>query len=310
MARFHTPSLALPTPDLTSRTAQRLLMPSLLALMLLLPLLLFTGGVGVRQGKGTNVVVNEVYLDTSPHAEWVELLNTTPKSISLTGWQLTNQHGAVARLSGQLAPGILTVVSPEVGGWNPGGDVVTLLSSDNQIIDSLGWGKIAALTNTPILQSAKAGRSLTRNPQGLDSDTTADWIMTQPSPGTQSPVSLSVGLHRILFAATNYISFMAGLLLWASFLLIGLSARRFEALTGQRAYWMAMVIAPVGIVIYNAIQSYAFFTAGAMSNCSRGLAFGACQQGWAFTPLLLSAIAMAYVSYRFYTIAHRILDLK
>jgi hypothetical protein len=70
-----------------------------------------------------------------------------------------------------------------------------------------------------------------------------------------------------------------------------------------------MIVAPVGIVVDNIIQSYAYFTAGRMTECKTGLGFSVCQQGWAFTALLLSAMAMAYVVYRFYGIARRILEV-
>ena len=297
MNRLRSPSF------LASLRTQGWLVPGLIVVLGIVPLVLFVAGVGVRKGLATPVVINEVYPNAQAAQGWLELYNATGSLRTLTGYTIGNSRGIVARLDAEIAPGALLVVRPDVGGWNPKGDAAVLRDPKGKVVDSIAWG-----TNTRLNVPNK--QAITRNPQGLDSNTNADWRGAPPSAGVQSPASLSVGLHRVLFAATNYISVIAGFLLWGAFLLIGLIARRFETLTGQRAFWLAMVIAPVGIVIYNAIQAYAFFTVGNMTDCSRGLNFALCQQGWAFVPLLLSGAAMVYVVYRFYGLAHQILDLK
>ena len=270
-------------------------------------------GAPVVGRDGTQLgTVNEVYLDATPGKQWVELLNTTDKPIDLNGWRLRNSKGDIARLGDiTLQPGKLQVVRPQVGGWKPTGDAVVLVNAQGKTADGLSWNTVALQGIPKFARPIKAGTSLTRNPQGMDTDAGADWqLLNRPSEGTQSPASLGTGLYRVLFAATNYISLIAGILLWAAFLLIGLIARRFETLTGQRSYWVAMLVAPLGIIIYNFIQSYAFFTAGRMTDCTTGKTFATCQQGYAFVPLMLSGIAMVYVVYRFYGIARDILDLK
>ncbi|GAC1360765.1 MAG: hypothetical protein NVSMB42_20380 [Herpetosiphon sp.] len=311
MSRLHVPSLPVRLPALPRLFSSSNLLNVGLFLAVVLPLVLFAAGVGVRKGKGTPVVVNQVFVDADPRHEWIELLNTTTSGIDVEGWTVASRHGGVARLHGQLEPGVLTVVHPEVGGWQPTSDRVVLRTASDTLVDGVGWGDVGAQAGIPLVKLPfGAGKALIRNPQGLDSGTADDWWVTRPSPAVQSPASLGIGLHRMLFAATNYIAVIGGLLLWGAFLLIGLIARRFETLTGQRAYWPAMVVAPVGIVIYNAIQAYAFFTAGRMTDCRQGLWLSACQQGYAFTALLLSSAAMAVVVYRFYHIARQILDLR
>jgi hypothetical protein len=302
-------------PTLAQLRSADLLIPLMLGLAFVLPLALAFAGVGMRSDKGTALVINEAFVNpgADQSGTWVELYNTTDEPIVVDGWTIGTVGGTVQTLSGTVDPqSYLVVKAPKA--WSADADAVILSSADRTIVDDVHWG--AAPAESPIKSwGASATRgpapnaSLVRNIQGFDSDTAKDWLQTIPTPNQQSPVSLNRGIYRILFDITNYVSLIAGFLLWGAFILIGLIAKRFEMLTGQRSYWMAMVIAPIGIVIYNLIQSYSFFTAGKMTECKTGLSFAACQQGWAFVPLFLSAVAMAYVVYHFYGIARRILEV-
>ncbi|HEX6293249.1 MAG TPA: lamin tail domain-containing protein [Herpetosiphonaceae bacterium] len=304
-------------PSLERLRSADLLIPLILCLAFVLPLLLAFLGVGIRTDKETALVLNEVFVLPQKGAEaWVELYNNTDEPIAIDGWRLGTASDDVATLEGTVAPHAYRVIKTP-GAWNEKSDAVILYGVDGSQVDHVYWGP--APEKSPIVgwsktgagaaSAPKPGAALVRNPQGLDSDTAKDWRGARPSPNGQSPVSLSTGTYRLLFDITNYVSLIAGFLLWGAFILIGLIARRFEMLTGQRSFWIAMVVAPIGIVIYNIIQSYAFFTAGVMSECKTGLGFSACQQGWAFTALCISAMAMAYVVYRFYGIARRILEV-
>jgi hypothetical protein len=301
-------------PSLERLRSADLLIPLILCLALVLPLLLAFLGVGIRTSVETPLVINEIAVLPQPGAEaWVELYNNTDEPIAIDGWRLSTASGDVKTLEGSIEPRALHVVKAP-SAWNDKSDAVILYGVDGSQIDEIHWG--AAPKQSRIISweksavaAPKAGGALVRNPQGFDSNTTKDWLPTRPSPNSQSPASLSAGTYRILFDITNYVSLIAGFLLWGSFILIGLIARRFEMLTGQRSFWSAMTIAPIGIVVYNIIQSYAFFTAGKMTECKTGLGFSVCQQGWAFTALFISALGMAYVVYRFYGIARRILEV-
>lgn len=294
-------------PSLERLRSADLLIPLALILAFVLPLLLAFAGVGIRSDLGHPLVINEIAVTPKDPAAgaWVELYNNTDEPISIEGWKLSTATNDVAALDGSVPPrGFRVIKIPSV--WNGQSDAVILREGVyGNVIDDVHWG--AEPAKTPILnwketatKAPAVGSALIRNPQGLDSDTNQDWRPAKPSPNSQSPASLSVGMYRFLTDATNYVSLIAGFLLWGAFILIGLIAKRFEVLTGQRSFWMAMIIAPIGIVVYNIIQSYAFFTAGIMTPI---------QQAWAFSALLLSALAMAYVVYRFYGIARRILEV-
>lgn len=283
-----------------------LFIPIILSLAFVLPLVLAFLGVGIRRDKGTPLVINEAFVNPKdPQAgAWVELYNTSDEPISVDGWKLSTATNDVQALQGTVAPhSYMLVKTPSA--WNAQADAVILRHVDNDKVDYVQWGPAPAKNplndwSRTAVKAPAPNSALVRNPQGFDSDTNKDWRPVKPSPNTQSPASLNTGLYRLLFDITNYVSLMAGFLLWGAFILIGLIAKRFEMLTGQRAYWSAMIVAPIGIVVYNSIQSYAFFTAGIMTPN---------QQLWAFSALFISAAAMAYVVYRFYGIARRILEV-
>ncbi len=307
--------IAVSWPSLARLRSADLFVPLILALAVALPLLLALLGVGIRRDRGTPLVLNEVFVNPADpqSGAWVELYNKTDEAITIDGWRLSTATTDVAVLQGSVPPGGYLVVRAPAA-WNPESDAVILRAADGNQLDTVHWGPAPA--QSPILgwettaaRPPAPDKALTRNPQGLDSDTPKDWLVTQPSPQTRSPASLSVPMYRLLFDITNYVSLIAGFILWSAFFLMGLIARRFELLTGQRSFWAAMLVAPIGIVIYNLIQSYAFFTAGRMTECKTGLAFSVCQQGWAFTALFVSAAAMAIVVQRFYRIAQRILEV-
>lgn len=308
-------SVPLSVPSLERLRSADLFIPLILGLALVLPLVLAFWGVGIRRDLQRPIVINEIMVTPKdPQAgAWIELYNNSDEPIAIDGWRLSTASGDVLTLQGSVQPKSYQVIKTPVA-WKADSDAVILRGVDGNQLDSVHWGPQPA--KSPIIdwkQTAVSppapGASLVRNPQGLDSDTQKDWRPARPTPNSQSPASLSVGLYRLLFDITNYVSLIAGFLLWGSFILIGLIAKRFEMLTGQRSFWIAMIVAPIGIVIYNAIQSYAFFTAGAMTECKTGLSFSACQQGWGFTPLLISGLAMIFVVYRFYGIARRILEV-
>lgn len=313
-------SLPFVIPSLERLRSADLFIPLILCLAFVLPLLLAFAGVGIRRDLKRPLVLNEVFVTPKdPQAgAWVELYNNTDAPITIDGWRLSTATGDVATLDGRVAPRSYRVIQTP-SAWNAKSDAVILRSVDGDKVDYVQWGPAPKVNPIPEWDASKVaapapGAALGRNPQGFDSDTTQDWRPVKPSMNAQSPASLNVGTYRLLFDITNYVSLMAGFLLWGAFILIGLIAKRFEMLTGQRSFWIAMIIAPIGIVIYNAIQSYAFFTVGAMSTCRPpeggiSLTFSGCQQGWAFTALFISAAAMAYVVYRFYGIARRILEV-
>jgi uncharacterized protein YukJ len=76
----------------------------------------------------------------SPEKEWVYLLNTSDRSLSLDGWQLADKQKAKMPLSGTLDAGeILKVdIAPPVVLSNQGG-IITVLNSDGLKVDGVSY---------------------------------------------------------------------------------------------------------------------------------------------------------------------------
>ena len=285
-------------------------------LVIFLPLVLFATGAGIRHGLGTPVVINEILVVPAERgAPWVELYNSIDRPVSLKDWRIASTTRELVTLDGTIDPHSFRVVRVPPGSWRPEGDAAMLRGPAGADVDAIGWGALGT-TGLPLAtdQQVRPGVALVRNPQGFDSNSAQDFVEAPPTPGGPSPASLSPALYRVLFDATNYVSLSAGFLLWGALVLIGLVARRFELLTGERTFWTIMMAEPIGIVIYNVIQAHAFFQRGIMTTCRTPaggwtLQFAQCEQGWAFTALFASAVAMVYIVSRFHAIARRLLEV-
>lgn len=165
------------------------------------------------------VVINEVYYD-HPGAdagyEFVELWNTSPVSVDLTGYRLQAGDGAGPSRwrtvwSGQagdvIAPGSRFVVgeaqvSPAPDRTAPlalenGPDAVRLLAPDGAT-DVVGWGSLtyAEYFEGSPAPDADAGYSLARSPDGADRDDNLhDFIaLSPPTPGLANRPEIDVAL--------------------------------------------------------------------------------------------------------------------
>jgi hypothetical protein len=296
-----------------------------------IPLLLALLGVGLFDDKPTPVILSEIA--TGPRGDaYVELYNDTDAPVDVKGWSVKTLSGT-AELDRNtiIEPGSYLIVpsypkafeqahpalaeaaaktSGQIEFVAPKGALI-LYDTKGITVDAVTW---------PMPAPAGGPRpglpSLVRRTQGLDSDTNGDWRAGPATPGTFGLPTIRMPSRIFLLEVTNYLSLIGGFLLWAAFVLMGLIARRFETLTGQRTFWQGMVIAPVGILIYNLIQANAFFARGAMTDCrlpAEGnrwtFGFSTCEQLWSFVPLFIAACVMAYVVYLFYRISRRILEV-
>lgn len=142
--------------------------------------------------------------------------------------------------------------------------------------------------------------SLERRPVGTDHDTPGDFVRQPwPSPGTVNAPSGTRAAQLLLVEWTNVASYAGGIILWIAFVYIAMVARRFEALTQQRTFWQAMLVAPAGILIYNVIQAYGFLARGSMTQG---------EQWTGFLILFFSAIGCTVLVYIFRQRAQRILE--
>jgi hypothetical protein len=167
------------------------------------------------------------------------------------------------------------------------------------------WNKPAIAPGAPWILNADTGaviadHSLERRPVGMDRDIPADFIRQPfPSPGTVYEPNATPFAQGLFIDWTNVASLAGGILLWVAFIYVALIARRFEALTQQRTFWQAMLVAPSGILFYIVVQSYGFRLRGSMT---------VPEQWWGFVVLFVSALLCTALVFLFRQRAKRILE--
>lgn len=321
--------------------------PLLVGLPVVVTLLMAIAGVGLPKNQNTRVTILEVFAHPTqpPESYWLELYNDSDQAVEISGWSLrvlSAQGEQNATITGRTiipAEGFLLIPANPAGfaqnepilarsvatpsqplSWTASTSfTLQLLHEDGRVADQLVWPLSGP--NAPRI-GPTGPASIVRRTIGVDTNayTAADWRVGPASPGGIALPTMPPATRYVLVEVTNYVSLIAGFLLWSAFVLIGLIARRFERLTGQRTYWQAMVLAPIGIVIYNLIQTRGFFQKGSMSDCrtpSPGpdlppgwtFGFGGCEQLWSFIPLFIAAVALFWVLRQFYNAARRILEV-
>lgn len=283
--------------------------------------------------------VYPAYLEDNPKPhQWVELYNRTKEWRTLDGWALDSGQQAllpqiilppegyviIAASPQQFRtdfPNFLGEVVAPADGWpdlNRENDFLALRNTQGRPVDKINWGQAADVPDdvqplweapvafgggAPWLLSEgeiAADHSLERRPVGMDRDIPRDFLrQPYPSPGTVNVPSATEPAQRLFIDWTNVASYAGGILLWVAFVYIALIARRFEALTQQRTYWQAMLVAPSGILIYNIVQAYGFLTRGRMT---------VTEQWWSFVILFVSALGCTALVYIFRQRAQRILE--
>lgn len=298
----------------------------------------FSGSLS-RTESDAPVVINEVYpafqAEVPVPQQWFELYNRNEEWHVLEGWTVEMTAGvrlALPRIV--LAPqgyAVVALSKDQFLAAYPGfpGQVVGLQGSSSglgmslakgylvlrdaqgRVVDAVNWGRPdrppadVTLWEAPAFEpgsgwAGKVSSSLERRPLGLDTDRSSDFIRQPfPSPGTVNLPSATSGAYSFFIDWTNAAAVGGGILLWIAFVFIALIARRFEALTQQRTYWWAMLVAPIGILVYNLIQAYGFLVRGRML----------LEEQWAgFVTLFVSALVCTILVYIFRRRAKRILE--
>lgn len=178
----------------------------------------FTAGTWGPQ-IATYVVINEVYYDpdaahiqgnpnNAPDFEWIELYNPTGTTINLKDWKIIDGSGVEKSIttSNRDLPGYSFVILAKASnvrtlwgisnsifipigenfgdGLGNAGDRVILKNNLGNIIDQMSYGTDIGIFN-PSVPDAATGYSLERNPDGVDTNTAADFVdRPTPTPGT------------------------------------------------------------------------------------------------------------------------------
>ena len=166
------------------------------------------------------IVINEVYYQVAAgHQigdeedwEWVELYNSGGSSVSLENWSIADNFscdnipgtpsipaGAFAIITFQTEANFETIWTLVPDGTlyiQLGSDIGNGLANDDELIlrsgpcpdgasvDHISWGGDASAFTPSIPAVAADGISSERNPNGIDTNTNADFVNQSPTPGT------------------------------------------------------------------------------------------------------------------------------
>ena len=101
------------------------------------------------------ILINEFVVDPlEDQTEWIELVNRSTETITLTGWTIEDATGKTTDLSSiTLTPGSYSVVDSPKGKLNNDDDTITLRDATNLVIDTISYGS----------EAPEDGRALARN---------------------------------------------------------------------------------------------------------------------------------------------------
>lgn len=111
-----------------------------------------------------------------------------------------------------------------------------------------------------------------------------------------APFGIDPGTYQTLAVIPNYLLVLGAILLWLAFFVLGIIARRYEIVLGEKTNWQFMIFAPTGILFFALIQLY-FCGLGGMMMLPKGgatyLAYGL---------FLLSGVLSLIANIRFYKV--------
>jgi hypothetical protein len=69
-----------------------------------------------------------------------------------------------------------------------------------------------------------------------------------------APFGIDSSTYQALAIIPNYVLVLGAVLLWLAFIFLGVIARRYEIVLGEKTNWQFMMIAPTGILLFALIQ--------------------------------------------------------
>jgi len=69
-----------------------------------------------------------------------------------------------------------------------------------------------------------------------------------------APFGIDNSQYQALAIIPNYLLVLGAVLLWLAFIVLGIIARRYEIVLGERTNWQFMIFAPTGILVFAVIQ--------------------------------------------------------
>jgi uncharacterized membrane protein YozB (DUF420 family) len=111
-----------------------------------------------------------------------------------------------------------------------------------------------------------------------------------------APFGIEPGRYQTLAVIPNYLLILGAATLWFSFIVLGIIARRYEIVLGERTDWQFMIVAPTGILVFAVVQLIYCGIRGNMMLPKGGINYGA------YLLFLLSGSLSLLANYRFYRV--------
>jgi hypothetical protein len=111
-----------------------------------------------------------------------------------------------------------------------------------------------------------------------------------------APFGIDPGTYQSLVVIPNYLLVLGAVLLWLAFIVLGIIARRYEIVLGEKTNWQFMMIAPTGILFFALIQLYFCGLGGKMMMPKGGVNY------FAYGLFLLSGILSSIANMRFFKV--------
>ncbi|AKU94287.1 hypothetical protein AKJ09_00951 [Labilithrix luteola] len=166
------------------------------------------GGGGGPSGCTTKLVINEVLVEGTNNAEFVELYNPNACDVDFSGWEVRYlpkspassadgtaffKAGNGATLKGGkfylLGAGDIGVTPDKTfnGTLGNAGGQIALVDESGSIVDAVGWGATGKYTEGTAAKIATPGKSIGRHPDGADTDDNqSDFAQGDVTPGASN----------------------------------------------------------------------------------------------------------------------------
>ncbi len=112
-----------------------------------------------------------------------------------------------------------------------------------------------------------------------------------------APFGIEPSQYQSLAIIPNYLLVLGAVMLWLAFIFLGIIARRYEIVLGEKTNWQFMIIAPTGILIFAIIQLIFCGIGGKMMLPKGGINY------LAYGLFFLSGILSLIANLRFYGVA-------
>lgn len=109
-----------------------------------------------------------------------------------------------------------------------------------------------------------------------------------------APFGIEQSQYQSLAIIPNYLLVLGAFFLWLAFLVLGIIARRYEIVLGEKTNWQFMIVAPTGILLFAVLQLVYCGIGGKMMLPKGGINY------LAYVLFLLSGILSLVAIMRFY----------